>query len=637
MYRFLFSPRWLGFHLLVIVGIVTMVNLGFWQLRRLDERTGVQRRRSASASRTRRRRSTTCSATETDPDSVEWRSVTARGTYLRDEQFLVVNRSQGGIGGTMVVTPLQLADGRLLLVERGFQPGTTAAAAAPSGTVDVVGRLRPSEQRRTGQLSDPAEGELQEAQRLDIARLTPQLPGPPVPMFIELTASRPAEPTPYPAPVTLPELTERAAPVLRRAVVHRSRPRSSSGGCSPSASRSGPGAARVHQQPPPQPPRQSAQHRRHRPADLAAAWRRCAGTAPTRRPGGRRRRRRTPPARPGRGAAAPPARRRAAAGCAEGAAARRRRGPGGHRAARHTAGVSDRRGHPRRGAQRGGDGVAGGRVGVAGGRPEARHRASPRRQRPADGDRDALGAARRRRADAGGEPRGEVVGRDRRAGGEHGLLDEPAVGDRHRVGERRRAAGEPAGRSQVHQGGQRGSTPTGGAATTTPNAVWAAIPRGRRAPGGVDDEAGVDVAVRRQQSAAPAHVPDPLGVGGADVDPGGEVGPQASSSKMPYGPLDDVAPVAVDHDGGRRRREAVRRQVRDVVAPRAVRRRPRADRRRRRRRRARPRGRRRQRQARWAVTDDGEVDDVAGQWSSAAMRRNCSTTSGLRWVGSSVR
>jgi cytochrome oxidase assembly protein ShyY1 len=206
MYRFLFTPRWLGFHLLVIVGIVTMVNLGFWQLRRLDERTAFNAQVSERIEDPPAPLDDVLRA-DTDPDGVEWRSVTARGTYLRDEQFLVVNRSQGGIGGTMVVTPLQLADGRLLLVERGFQPGTTAAAAAPSGTVDVVGRLRPSEQRRTGQLSDPAEGELQEAQRLDIARLAPQLPGPPVPMFIELTASQPAEPKPYPAPVTLPELT----------------------------------------------------------------------------------------------------------------------------------------------------------------------------------------------------------------------------------------------------------------------------------------------------------------------------------------------------------------------------------------------------------------------------------------------
>ena len=37
-YRFLLKPKWIGFHLLVIVGIVAMVSFGFWQLRRLDQK-----------------------------------------------------------------------------------------------------------------------------------------------------------------------------------------------------------------------------------------------------------------------------------------------------------------------------------------------------------------------------------------------------------------------------------------------------------------------------------------------------------------------------------------------------------------------------------------------------------------------
>jgi cytochrome oxidase assembly protein ShyY1 len=96
----------------------------------------------------------------------------------------------------------------VLLVERGFVPLGAQAAAAPTGDVDIVGRLRPSQVRRRGQLSDTSSGDLTEAQRLDIPRLTPQLPGPPVPMYVELTASRPAEDPPYPAPVDVPELSE---------------------------------------------------------------------------------------------------------------------------------------------------------------------------------------------------------------------------------------------------------------------------------------------------------------------------------------------------------------------------------------------------------------------------------------------
>jgi cytochrome oxidase assembly protein ShyY1 len=207
MYRFLFSPKWLGFHLLVIVLIVTMVNLGFWQLRRLDERKAFNRELSARIHEAPAPLGDVLTP-GTDPDAVEWRSVTASGTYLPAEQFAVVNRSQDGIGGTMAVTPLRLADGRVLLVERGFMPATTPPPAPPSGTVEILGRLRPSETRHTGQLSDPSSGVLREAQRVDIPRLTPQLSATPVPMYVELTASRPAEPTPYPAPVTLPELTE---------------------------------------------------------------------------------------------------------------------------------------------------------------------------------------------------------------------------------------------------------------------------------------------------------------------------------------------------------------------------------------------------------------------------------------------
>ena len=156
---------------------------------------------------------------------------------------------------------------------------------------------------------------------------------------------------------------------------------------------------------------------------------------------------------------------------------------------------------------------------------------------------------------------------------------------------------------------------------------------------GVDDEPGVHVTARGQQPAAPPHVSNALDTGRAMVDVAREVGAQGVVVEDPVGALDDVAPMAVDHHGRRCRREAARREVGDVVAPRAVRRRPRAtladdhdgD--------AGGSGGGGQCQPGRAVADDGEIDGVDGvrQRSSAAMRRNCSTTSGLRWVGSRVR
>jgi cytochrome oxidase assembly protein ShyY1 len=206
-YGFLFRPRWIGFHLLVIIGIVAMINLGFWQLRRLDQRREFNEQVSSRIDLPPEPLDDVLGPT-TDPDSVEWRSVHADGTYLPDEQFVVVNRSQGGLAGDLAVTPLELGDGRILLVERGFVPLAEESAAAPGGDVQIVGRLRPSQERRRGQLSDPAEGELAEVQRVDIDRLAGQLPGPVVPMFVELVSSTPAEAGPYPEPVEIPELDE---------------------------------------------------------------------------------------------------------------------------------------------------------------------------------------------------------------------------------------------------------------------------------------------------------------------------------------------------------------------------------------------------------------------------------------------
>jgi cytochrome oxidase assembly protein ShyY1 len=189
-----------------------MINLGFWQLRRLDER------REFNDDVTSRIDQTAVAIDDlVPPDAevgddeladIEWRPVVAAGRYLPDEQLLVVNRSQGGRAGDNVVTPLLLDDGRVLLVARGFVPLGTEAAPPPGGDVEIEGRLRRSEVRRTGALADRPEGALTEAQRLDIPRLVAQLPGDVVPMYVELTASDPPVTEQFPEPIVEPSLGE---------------------------------------------------------------------------------------------------------------------------------------------------------------------------------------------------------------------------------------------------------------------------------------------------------------------------------------------------------------------------------------------------------------------------------------------
>jgi cytochrome oxidase assembly protein ShyY1 len=206
MYRFLLRPRWIGFHLLVVGAMIAMVNLGFWQLRRLDERKSfnaiVEARYDAAP-----RPLDDVLTPGAEPDDLEWTPITVTGTYQPDETVRIVNRSQNGFAGDNIVVPLELADGRLLLVNRGFLPQGLDLPPAAAGKVAVTGRLRPSQERRTGQLSDAAQGDLTEAQRVDIERLAPQFDGELLAMYVDRYDSTPAEPVDL-EPVIKPDLSE---------------------------------------------------------------------------------------------------------------------------------------------------------------------------------------------------------------------------------------------------------------------------------------------------------------------------------------------------------------------------------------------------------------------------------------------
>ncbi|MGI9645911.1 MAG: SURF1 family cytochrome oxidase biogenesis protein [Ilumatobacteraceae bacterium] len=204
MYGFLLRPRWLAFHLLVIVAVVVMVNLAFWQLRRLDERhlfndTVVVRIDAEPVPI-----GELLAEPGFDPDGAEWRPVLLEGTYLPD-QLLVFNRSQDGRAGDNALTPLQLDEsGLIVLVNRGFIPLGAETPPPPETAVEVLGRARPSEQCERGGLTDADDGPLTEVRRVEIDRIAAQLDGDVAPMYVDLVAQEPAvgpgDPTPVPRP-----------------------------------------------------------------------------------------------------------------------------------------------------------------------------------------------------------------------------------------------------------------------------------------------------------------------------------------------------------------------------------------------------------------------------------------------------
>lgn len=216
-YGFLFRPIWLFFHLIVVGGIVLMVNLGIWQLNRLDERKTFNRElteRAAAAPVSLETLLGRIEAGDLSIEEAEWQRVEATGVYLPD-QIVEFNVSQGGRAGENVLAALvtsgaERADTpRTVIVNRGFIPLPTAVPELPAVESRITGFVRPSESRRRGQLTDAApDGSLTEVRRIDLAQLAAHYGGDVAPVFIQLTASVPPIGDTDPQPVVLPDLDD---------------------------------------------------------------------------------------------------------------------------------------------------------------------------------------------------------------------------------------------------------------------------------------------------------------------------------------------------------------------------------------------------------------------------------------------
>ncbi|MEQ1700267.1 MAG: SURF1 family protein [Ilumatobacteraceae bacterium] len=205
MYAFLLKPKWLGFHLLCLAAIVAMINLGLWQLRRLDEKQTFNDRVTSHDAATPV--PLTPDLLESDTGDLIYRRVETTGTYLDTPQFEMVNVTQDGTTGRNVVNALQLDDGSLVIVNRGFVPTGSAVPAPPSGEVQVLARLKEGQTAGTGQPRDDGSQQLTEIRRVDLGALAQQFEQPIAPMYLDLLESAPAESSSV-SPVAFPSLSD---------------------------------------------------------------------------------------------------------------------------------------------------------------------------------------------------------------------------------------------------------------------------------------------------------------------------------------------------------------------------------------------------------------------------------------------
>ena len=206
MYRFLLRSRWIVFTLVIVVLMVAMVNLGLWQLRRLDERRAANRRVTSGAAAA----VVSPSALPQDPHQAEWRRVQLGGTWQLAGQVLIRNRSQDGQAGFYVVTPLVTAPNEAVLVARGFIPAASEKSppAPQGGEVTVVARVRATQTRGTFGPRDPATGTLSVLSRVDVARIQAQSPSHLAAYYAELITEAPQPQGLAPEPIPLPALDE---------------------------------------------------------------------------------------------------------------------------------------------------------------------------------------------------------------------------------------------------------------------------------------------------------------------------------------------------------------------------------------------------------------------------------------------
>jgi cytochrome oxidase assembly protein ShyY1 len=202
MYRFLLKPKWLVFHLLCLAGVVGMLAAASWQWTRYqdhnDFKTEVQHRTESPTATFEQ------VMAEGPPAAVEWRLVTATGTYAPGPGFEVVNLSQGGEGGHDAVNGLVLSDGSVLMVNRGFAVATAPLPTAPSGAVTVTGRIRQGQVAGTGQQADDGTQQLTQIRRVDLGALSKQFDQKVQPVYLDMLESDPKEPAL--TPVAFPDL-----------------------------------------------------------------------------------------------------------------------------------------------------------------------------------------------------------------------------------------------------------------------------------------------------------------------------------------------------------------------------------------------------------------------------------------------
>ncbi|PWY56934.1 SURF1 family protein [Legionella qingyii] len=135
-FKFQFTPSW-PMSILAILFFSLFVRLGFWQIHRADEKTKM-----IVAQKTQeKQKPVPWSGTKTLP--VQYERISLKGHYL-SQVFLLDNQHHKHQFGYDVLSPLQLPDGSIIVIDRGWVPGELTRRILPNiqipkGSIELQG------------------------------------------------------------------------------------------------------------------------------------------------------------------------------------------------------------------------------------------------------------------------------------------------------------------------------------------------------------------------------------------------------------------------------------------------------------------------------------------------------------------
>lgn len=184
--------RWLVFTVLVVLMTIVFLVLGVWQLQRRSQRLAANALITARLNQA----PLNVSGEVLDPDTVDLRRATVKGTFDYDQEIVLRNRTWNELPGVHVLVPLRIAGSdEAILVDRGWIPYDAAAPADrakfhnSAGEVEVYGVLRQSQTRKSSlSPADPLPSPDQRVDnwhRVDLPKIRQQLPYPLLDVYME--------------------------------------------------------------------------------------------------------------------------------------------------------------------------------------------------------------------------------------------------------------------------------------------------------------------------------------------------------------------------------------------------------------------------------------------------------------------